>query len=1276
RLVRGELDWIVMKALEKDRNRRYETANGFAMDVQRYLADEPVLACPPSMGYRLRKFARRNKAALLTATLLTGALVLSVVVLAISNRWVVAERDEKTEALQGKVSALATAEANYNEAKKQETLANNNAKEAESQRLRALAETYRAMLSETEALRLAGKPGWRAQALHNLARLVQTDISRRDVGELRSEAVACLGEFDVRETAQFTAHGGHVWAVEFSPDGKHLVSIDEAANVYLWDVAQGRFLRQVNDPQEEQLNANPPKRSVSFGPDGTNLAYSSGRFKVILAPLQGDKVAARKFRSTGLPASLAFDRRGGLLAVGSGIDWGQKAQCTVYDSATGAVKRVIECASSPMCPVAFSPDGSLLAVTGPGHTVQVYRMGNYKEPVTLGHHHQNGIRSLTFSPDGRYLASVSADRTVKLWDVTAGQEYMTLHGHTDQVNCAAFSPDGALLATASDDQTVRLLEARTGRLVTVLKPWSSSVISLAFSPDGSQLAIGGGTDSPTTGTIIKVYELTSRQERRQLAGLGWGRAAGLAFHPRKPRLTARGIGLNTWDIPSGRLLLANYEDKGGWGPIAYSPNGELLVGADDIRYWGNDTSIRIWDAETGKLRRRLVGHGKRNIRCLAFDVAGKRFASGADDGTAVVWDPLSGDVLRRWEGFKGPVQSIAFVHGDSRLVLADSTGLVVLGDAATGGRIRQRSIAGGLGRFAVTPDERRLVIGGADGALRILTVPDLELGQAVEKAHEGEIQAIALSPNGRWLASGGADRRVVLWDAGTLQRLFTFPPHNAPILNVAFDPGGDYLAIGEAQRDVTLWNLTLVRPQLVGIGLDWEQRRTKAAVDPLSPSAPATQAKIVQLPEDAWEYWYQRGRSLMRTAGSKEAIPCYSKAIELGGDAPGLWYCRGRAYAALGQWDRAVSDYTKALALRPDYADAYRLRARSLEALKAWDRALDDLSRLIKLEPDDAGAYVALGDALLRQKKPDEAINAYRQALKALGPDHPEAANIQSQLASVYQSRGNLPEAIRLLEQIRDQRRAKFGPNHAATLASMNNLAVVYWRNKQLDRAIPLMEETVRLKRANPSLDDAETRTSIGNLGVMYREAGRLREATPLLEEVVEWLRKQPAPVASRFAWVTGALVGTYEQAQQFAKAEPFHREAVQRAQQRFGSADPRRAGPLAVLGLNLLRQRKYAAAAPLLRDCLALREKTEPDGWTTFNTKSMLGGCLLGEKKYADAEPLLLQGYEGMKQREARIPPLARPRLAEAIERLVQLYHEWGKPEKSAEWRKKLDAK
>jgi Tfp pilus assembly protein PilF len=104
-----------------------------------------------------------------------------------------------------------------------------------------------------------------------------------------------------------------------------------------------------------------------------------------------------------------------------------------------------------------------------------------------------------------------------------------------------------------------------------------------------------------------------------------------------------------------------------------------------------------------------------------------------------------------------------------------------------------------------------------------------------------------------------------------------------------------------------------------------------------------------------------------------------------------------------------------------------------------------------------------------------------------------------------------------------------------------------------------------------------------------------------------------------------------------------------------------------------LLLQQKHAEAEPLVRDLLAMREKAEPDLWTTFNTRSMLGGCLLSDKKYADAEALLLQGYEGMKERQARIPPIGKPRLTEAIERLVQLYDAWDKPDEAAKWRKEL---
>ncbi len=138
-------------------------------------------------------------------------------------------------------------------------------------------------------------------------------------------------------------------------------------------------------------------------------------------------------------------------------------------------------------------------------------------------------------------------------------------------------------------------------------------------------------------------------------------------------------------------------------------------------------------------------------------------------------------------------------------------------------------------------------------------------------------------------------------------------------------------------------------------------------------------------------------------------------------------------------------------------------------------------------------------------------------------------------------------------------------------------------------------------------------------------------------------------------------------------EAERLFREATELARKQFGPADPRTSGALALLGNNLLQQGQWSAAEPVLRDCLAIREKSRPDDWTTFNTRSLLGASLVGQKQYVEAEPLILSGYEGMKARQAKIPPPGMPRFTEAAERVVKLYEAWGKKDKAAEWRAKL---
>lgn len=127
------------------------------------------------------------------------------------------------------------------------------------------------------------------------------------------------------------------------------------------------------------------------------------------------------------------------------------------------------------------------------------------------------------------------------------------------------------------------------------------------------------------------------------------------------------------------------------------------------------------------------------------------------------------------------------------------------------------------------------------------------------------------------------------------------------------------------------------------------------------------------------------------------------------------------------------------------------------------------------------------------------------------------------------------------------------------------------------------------------------------------------------------------------------------------------------RARKRFGSAYRSTADALAEVGVNLIEQRKWAEAEAVLRECLAIRQKNQPDDWRAFDASSQLGASLLGQKKFAQADPMVVSGYEGMKAREAKIPAPDKPRLAEAATRVLRLYEEWGKPEKAQEWKRKL---
>jgi tetratricopeptide (TPR) repeat protein len=292
------------------------------------------------------------------------------------------------------------------------------------------------------------------------------------------------------------------------------------------------------------------------------------------------------------------------------------------------------------------------------------------------------------------------------------------------------------------------------------------------------------------------------------------------------------------------------------------------------------------------------------------------------------------------------------------------------------------------------------------------------------------------------------------------------------------------------------------------------------------------------------------------------------------------------------------------------------------------------------------------------------------------GPDHPDTLTSMHNLAVGYRAAGQVDKALPLFEETLMLRKAQLEPDHPDTLNTMNSLAVDYVNAGQLDKAVPLLEETIRIQKTKLGPDHTHTLASMINLGVAYTDAGRVAESIPLLEEVYTASKKVPL-----LRGVGAHLLDAYAKAGRPAEAKKLIDEVLADTRKSLPKDSPELGGMLAQFGLSLLEMKGYTESEPLLRECLAIREKTQPDAWNTYNTQSLLGGALLGQKKYADAEPLLLKGYEGMKAREATIPPEANTRIPEALKRLIELYTDWHAAEpdqgydvKAAEWQQKLD--
>jgi serine/threonine protein kinase/tetratricopeptide (TPR) repeat protein len=421
-----------------------------------------------------------------------------------------------------------------------------------------------------------------------------------------------------------------------------------------------------------------------------------------------------------------------------------------------------------------------------------------------------------------------------------------------------------------------------------------------------------------------------------------------------------------------------------------------------------------------------------------------------------------------------------------------------------------------------------------------------------------------------------------------------------------------------------------------------------------------------------------------------------ARVMKLGADHPDTLTTLdnlGRAYLSAGKTAEAIAlfeqvrdaggkqlgaDHPLTLLTQMSLAGAYLSAGKTAQAIALFEQVRDaGVKRLGADHPITLFTLLGLAGAYHSAGKRTKAVTLFEQVrdacVKKFGTEHPFTLTSLDNLGGVYLFAGKTVEATALLEQVREARVKKLGADHPHTLFTLDKLAGAYLSAGKTADAIALFEQVRDARVKKLGSDHPDTLTTLARLAGAYQAAGKLEQALPLFQQAAVGIEKRQF-IHPQAGQIVCALSDCHEQLKQYDKAQVWRRKWLAVAKERSGPESLPYAIELAGLGWRLLQQKKWLDAEPLLRECLTLREKNEPDAWTTFNARSMLGEALNGQKKRAEAEPLLVQGYEGLSQRAAKIPKEGKHHLTEALDRLVQLYDAWGKPDEATRWRKELE--
>ena len=455
----------------------------------------------------------------------------------------------------------------------------------------------------------------------------------------------------------------------------------------------------------------------------------------------------------------------------------------------------------PVTGVSFSADGKSLATASEDETIKLWDVRTGRVRATLRGHelvdgslrYAAGVLAVAFSPDGRRLASGSRDQTVRIWDVATEKCIAVLKGHQGSVTCVAWTPDGRQVVSGAEDSSVRVWDVSTGRLTATLAQ-ESSVRGLSLAGDARVLAVALGSSK------VALWDLSARRKAGTLAQNA--EAVAISGDGRTVAVGSWDGTLGLWDVPTSRKRLVKIGGNNTVTAVAFAPDGKTVVAAPSAG------AVSLVEVAGGRETRRLDANPAM-ISALAFSPDGALLASGGHDDQAWLLDVGGHKKPLVLKGAGSSVSSLACTPDGRSLVTGSRYGSVRIWDLVTG-RLRTviPSVERYFARVALSSDGTRMAVGFSDGSA---VLRDLAGGREIAAfpapGTRAQVSHLAFSRDGRTLAIAHEGMGIQVWETPGPRLIATLKGQGSSVSSVVFAPDGRTLYSGALDGSVQAWDM-------------------------------------------------------------------------------------------------------------------------------------------------------------------------------------------------------------------------------------------------------------------------------------------------------------------------------------------------------------------------------------------------------------------------------------------------------------------------------------